>query len=105
MAIAGSIVQTSGGVNTPSVATSTTALTANEERLGWSIQNQDTSVLKVCLGGTASSTVYHVILKACSSAADGTGGILNMTSGVVFTGKVTVYSSGTPSYTVLDISP
>ena len=97
-----SSIDQTGSINTPSVATSTTALAANSARQGWSIQNQDTGVLKVCLGGTASSTVYHYVLKGCTGAADGTGGSISQTSGVVFTGKITVFSAGTPSYTVME---
>ncbi|HWA06766.1 MAG TPA: hypothetical protein VG961_09475 [Ignavibacteria bacterium] len=89
-------------VNTPAVQTSTTVLEANEYRKGWYIQNQAATKLYVCLGDTASSTVYHFILPAASGAADGTGGTFSQLSGVVFTGKITCYNGGTPSYTVLE---
>ena len=89
--------------NTPSLATSTTILAENGERAAFMIQNQAAAVLYVCFGGTASSSVYHVILKACSSPADGTGGTVAMEGPVTFTGAITCYASGTPSYTVLEI--
>ena len=88
--------------NTPTVATSTTVLADNPSRQGFKIQNQDSTKLYICLGGTASASVYHYILKAGTGAADGTGGEFSELSGVVFTGAITCYSSGTPSYTVLE---
>ena len=89
--------------NTPTVATSTTIMAANEDRAAFMIQNQDTGALKVCFGGTASSTVYHIVLKGCTGAADGSGGTVSMEGPVVFTGKITCYSAGTPSYTFLEM--
>lgn len=91
--------------NTPSLATSTTVLAANPARLAFMIQNQDTAALKICFGGTASSSVYHVVLKASTGAADGSGGSVAQEAGTVFNGVITCYSSGTPSYTVLEIAP
>lgn len=91
--------------NTPTLATSTTVLAANPARLAFTIQNQDTAALKVCFGGTASSTVYHIVLKASTGAADGTGGTVSMEAGTVFNGAITCFSAGTPSYTVLEIAP
>ena len=90
--------------NTPTVATATTILAENGERAAFMIQNQDNNYpLKICFGGTATSSVYHLILKACTSAADGTGGTVAMEGPVTFTGIITCYSAGTPSYTVLEI--
>lgn len=91
--------------NTPSVATSTTILAANSARMAFMIQNQDTNPLKICFGGTASSSVYHLVLKASTGAADGSGGTVSMESGTIFNGIITCYSAGSPSYTVLEIAP
>lgn len=88
--------------NVPVVATSTTVLAANQYRQGWQIQNQDTNPLKVCLGPGASATQYHMVLKASTGAADGTGGSFTELTGSVFSGVVTCFSAGTPSYTVLE---
>jgi hypothetical protein len=82
--------------------TSTTVLSANEARTSFMIQNQDTNPLYLCFGGTASSSVFHVILKACSSAKDGTGGTYTDQAGIIWNGLITCYSSGTPSYTVME---
>jgi hypothetical protein len=90
-------------VNTPTLATSTTIMAANNARVALMIQNQDTNALKVCLGGTATSSVYHVVLKACTGAADGSGGIFSMVGPVTFTGAITCFSSSTPSYTYIEI--
>lgn len=101
MNMAQTITPTSN-VNTPTVQVSTAVLAANANRQGWKIQNQDNAKLYICLGGTASATVYHYILKAATGAADGTGGEFTQMDGVVYTGAITCFSAGTPSYTVLE---
>lgn len=90
-------------INVPTVRTSATALAANTARIAWSIQNQSTNVLFVLLGSGATTSVYHYTLKACTGAADGTGGSLSMESGTVYNGVITVAGTS-PSYTVADIS-
>ena len=99
------IVLQTTNANTPSIMTSTTALAANPARVAWSIQNLDTNVLYVLLGTGASATVFHVVLKAGTGSKDGTGGSLGQENGVIFTGPITVYSAGTPSYVVLEQAP
>ena len=89
-------------INTPAIQTSTTALASNPARVAWNIQNLDTGVLYVCLGGTASASVFHVVLKGGTGAKDGTGGTIGQETGVVYTGAITVFSAGTPSYVVLE---
>lgn len=91
-------------INVPTVQTSATALTANTGRIAWSIQNQGTNPLFVLLGSGATTSVYHVVLKGSTVAADGTGGTLSMEAGTVYNGIVTVAGTS-PSYTVTDISP
>ena len=97
-----SLVATSTS-NTPTVQTGATVLAANNQRAAFVIQNQSTSPLWLNFGGTASSTVYHLILKGCTGAADGSGGVASMEGPVVFTGIITAYSTGSLSYTVLEI--
>ena len=85
----------------PTVQTSTTALAANPARIAFMIQNQDNAnPLKVCFGAGASTSQYHVVLKAATGAADGTGGSIAQEAGTVYNGVITVFSAGTPSYTV-----
>lgn len=96
------IIQPTSNVNTPSLQISTTVLNANLNRQGWRIQNQDSAKLYICLGGTASNSVYHYVLKAGTGVVDGTGGEFTEMNGVVFQGAITCYSAGTPSYTVLE---
>jgi len=95
-----------GSVNTPSVVAvssgAVTVLNANLNRRGWQIVNVDAAVVDVRLGGTASSTVYHIPLKACGSAGDGTGGVVGQTSGTVFTGLISVYCGGSGHVVVLE---
>ncbi len=90
--------------NTPTVATDATAAAANSARIGFRIQNQGTNKLYVLFGTGASTSVYHVILKASTGAADGTGGEFVMMGPTVYTGIVTVAGTN-PSYTVLEIAP
>lgn len=93
--------QAQSGTHVP--LTSATALAANPARIAWSIQNQSTNVLFVSLDGSASTSHYDYTLKACSVAADGTGGTVSMEAGTVYNGIVTVAGTS-PSYTVVDMS-
>lgn len=61
-------------VNTPSIASSATALSANATRQSFVITNSGTNVLYVRLAASASTTVFHAALKACTTNDDGTGG-------------------------------
>lgn len=83
--------------------TATAALAANTSRRGWAIQNASTNTLYVLLGtGTASSTLYHFALKACTGANDGSGGSISQSSGVVYAGVITVGGTS-PSYAVMEL--
>ncbi len=85
--------------------TSTTVLASNPGRTFFTIQNQDNShELYIAFGVTASSSVYHLVLKAATGAHDGSGGSVSMETGTVFTGVITCYSAGTPSYTCIETS-
>ena len=96
-------VFTTQSVNTPSVQTGATALAANPNRLGFTIQNQSgANPLLVRLGSGATGSAYHVVLKAGSTAADGNGGIYSQTDGTIYGGAITV-AGASPSYTVLEM--
>lgn len=99
------IVYQTTNANTPAIQTSTTALVSNAKRIVWNIQNLDTNVLYVLLGTGASATVFHFVLKAGTGNKDGTGGSVGMEEGVIYTGLITVFSAGTPSYVALEIAP
>jgi len=100
------IVYPTIAANVPTIQTSTTALADSAgKRIAWNIQNLDTNVLYVCLGTPASATVFHVVLKAGTGSADGSGGTVGQENGVIFTGPIYVYSAGTPSYVVLEQKP
>lgn len=90
--------------NTPTIASAATALASNSARMGFSIQNLGTNPLFVLLGSGATTSVFHVVLRAGTGADDGTGGILTMTDGTVYTGIVTVAGTS-PRYTVLEMAP
>jgi len=95
--------------NTPSILTDTTGIPANPKRIAFSIQNVGTNPLFLLLvppnsSATASSTVYHTVLKAGTGNDDGTGGSYSMENGVVFTGFVSVAGTS-PRYVVTEIAP
>lgn len=98
------VQQTGATSNTPSIASDTTALAANTSRIGWSIQNLGTNPLFVRLGASASSTVFHVVLKAGAGNDDGSGGFISQMEGVVYTGVITIAGTS-PRYTALEIAP
>lgn len=93
-----------GNSNTPSIASAASAIAANPARVGFSIQNLGQNALFVRLGTGATTSVFHVVLKAGTANDDGTGGILTMTDGTVYTGEVTIAGTS-PRYTVLEIAP
>lgn len=97
-------VYTTISANTPAIASSATALAANPNRLAWSIQNLGQNVLYVLLGAGASTTVFHVALKAASANDDGTGGSISQEAGTVYCGIITIAGSS-PRYTVTEIAP
>lgn len=101
----GVVHQTGAASNTPSIASAATALAANPARIGWAIQNLGTGALFVRLGPSASTTVFHFVLKAGAGNDDGSGGLVSQMEGVVYTGIITVASGGTARYTALEIAP
>jgi len=91
--------------NTPSIVTSEgTIIAANPLRRAWSIQNVGTNPIFVRLGGTASSTVFHYVIKGGSVDSDGAGGSVNQTEGVVFTGLISIAGTS-PKAVALEIAP
>ncbi len=93
-----SIINSSSG---GAVATAT-ALAAFPDRMGYSIQNQATAALFVKFGAGASTTVYDLVLKACTGAADGSGGAIFVSGPATYTGIITIAASGTASYSATD---
>lgn len=58
--------------------TAEVVLLPNPRRKGFIIQNTGTTIIKLAFGAVESEpsgTAYHVALKACSLANDGTGGL------------------------------
>jgi len=88
-------------VNTPAILTDTTGIPANTRRGGWSIQNVGTNPLFVRLGGTASSSVFHYVLKGGTGDSDGLGAMVSQTSGVVYSGVISVAGTS-PKYVVME---
>jgi len=95
------VIGQTNNVNVPAIASSAAALAANPNRQGWQIQNLGTNPLFVNLGGTASTTVFHYVLKASTGNDDGTGGIATQMNGTVFLGAITIAGTS-PRYTVLE---
>lgn len=105
MADSSAILHQAGSLITQGLQTSTTVLAANPARSAFMIQNQDNAnPLKIRFGTGADASTYDVVLKTCTSAADGTGGVVAMEDGTVYTGAITCFSAGTPSYTVAEFN-
>ncbi len=96
--------QQTTNVNTPAIISTATALAANTARIGWTIQNCGTNVLYVLMGSGATTSIFHVPLKAGTGNDDGTGGSVGQETGVIYTGIVTVAGSS-PRYTVIEFAP
>lgn len=96
------IVAQRSTVNTPSIASAGTALAANPARGAWAIQNLGQNPLFVLRGLGASTTVFHQVLKAATANDDGTGGSMTETTGVVFTGIITIAGTS-PRYVVMEM--
>jgi hypothetical protein len=62
--------------STGGLKTAEAALVTNSQRKSFTLQNQKAEVLYVKFGSAATTSVYHIVLAACGSAADGTGGVL-----------------------------
>lgn len=85
--------------NTPAIGADATAIAANGNRSSWFIQNLGTNTLYVRLGADATTSVFHYALKAGSVNDDGTGGSVGESSGVVYTGIITI-AGVSPRYTM-----
>ena len=96
------IICSKGTANTPSIASAATAIAANTERAGWSIQNLGQNVLYIRLGASASTSVFHFALKAGTANDDGTGGSVSQTDGTVYTGIITIAGTS-PRYTMMEL--
>lgn len=91
--------------NTPAIVTSAgVALTDASPvgRAGWLIQNVGTNPLFVNLGGTASSTVFHRVLKGGTGDSDGLGEVFSQFGPCVFQGAITVAGTS-PKFVVLEM--
>jgi hypothetical protein len=95
-------IQPTTSINTPSIASATTALAANDNRIGWKIQNLGTNTLFVLLGSGASTTVFHEVLVAGTGNDDGKGGQTSQLSGTVYQGIITIAGTS-PRYTVTEL--
>lgn len=90
--------------NTPSIVTSAGEVLAAAgagNRRGWSIQNVGQNPVFVRMGGTASTTVFHIVLKAGTADSDGLGGSIEEKQGAVFQGQITIAGT-TPKVVVTE---
>lgn len=99
------IVYQTQHANVPAIITSAgIAIPANTKRIAWSIQNVGQNPIFVCMGTTASSSVFHDVIKGGTADSDGLGGSTGESQGVVFTGDI--YIAGTtPKVVVLEHAP
>ena len=86
--------------STGGLKTAEAALATNNSRKSFTLQNQKAEVLYVKYGSAASTSVYHLVLAACGSAADGTGGVL--TDDHCTQAIYVKPASGSASYTVAE---
>lgn len=96
------IVYQTQKINTPAIVSAATALEASSDRRAWSIQNLGQNPLFVLLGAGATTSVFHVVLKAGSANDDGTGGLITQSEGVVYTGIITIAGTS-PRYVVMEM--
>lgn len=99
----GSVITTQNS-NTPSIQSSVTAISANQARIAWSIQNLGTNALYVLLGSGATTSVFHVVLKGSSSQDDGSGGVVSQEAGTIYNSIITIAGTS-PRYVCLEIAP
>jgi len=92
-----------GTANIPSIASDTTALAANPARCAFMIQNLGTNALFVRFGTGASSTVFHVVLKAGTGNDDGSGGTFAMEGETMWQGIISIAGTS-PRYTVAELT-
>ena len=85
----------SGGLKTAEAA-----LAATNHRKSFTLQNQKAEVLYVKFGSAATTSDYHLVLAACGSAADGTGG--ELTDDHCTQAIYVKPASGSASYTVAE---
>lgn len=96
--------QQTTNINTPSIASSTTALASNPARVGWYIQNLGQNALYVLMGAGASTSVFHIVLKASTSNDDGSGGSTGQETGIIYTGIITLAGTS-PRYVCTEFAP
>lgn len=96
------IIRPTASINVPAIISTTAPFADNPKRLGWSIQNCGQNELFVNLGGTASTTVFHYILKKGTANDDGTGGLVSQYEGTVFTGPITIAGTN-PRYVITEL--
>jgi hypothetical protein len=87
--------------STPSIASSTTALAANQARVGFIIQNLGQNPLFMKLGSGASTTVFTSVMKAGTTNDDGTGGSFSMQGDGVWQGILSIAGTS-PRYSVTE---
>jgi len=92
-----------GVSNTPEIASSTTALAANSQRGAFMIQNLGTNALFVRYGTGASTTLFHVVLKAATGSDDGTGGSIAMEGATMWTGIISIAGTS-PRYVATELT-
>lgn len=102
-------VYSTQNANTPSIiagdgATAVTVLAANNARRGFSIQNVGTTAAKICFG-TATTNVFHFVLKGGTADNDGTGGSITFNTGAIYNGIVTIFGATTAKVVALEQAP
>lgn len=93
--------------NTPAILTPTTGdtvIASNPARIAFSVQNLGTNPLFLRLGSSATTSVFHTVLKASTGTDDGTGGVYSMEAGAIYTGAVSVAGTS-PRLVITELAP
>lgn len=99
------IIQPTHQANTPAILTPTsgdTVISSDTSRISWSIQNLGTNPLFVRFGASATTAIFHIILQGGTVSDDGTGGFVSQTSGIIFSGDISVAGTG-PRLTTYEV--
>ena len=90
-------------INTPAIVTAAGDILAlKADRRSWGIQNVGANPIFVRIGGTASTTVFHFILKGGTGDSDGLGAsYFEDGSGTVHTGAISIAGT-TPKAVVME---
>ena len=94
------IVYQTANINTPAIASSTTALASNPKQRLEHWAGYKCPFIR--LGTGATTSIFHYCVKGGTGNDDGTGGSVSQTDGTVFTGEISIAGTS-PRYAVMEM--